>query len=54
MEIIYYFGSDKSIYDSLESLSKIKKNFIIKNIDNVTKKNFNDSILILDDSFKDF
>ena len=54
MEIIYYFGSDKSIYDSLESLSKIKKNFIIKNIDNITKKNFNDSILILDDSFKDF
>ena len=54
MEIIYYFGSDKSIYDSLESLSKIKKNFIIKNIDNFTKKNFNDSILILDDSFKDF
>ena len=53
MEIIYYFGSDKSIYDSLESLSKIKKNFIIKNIDNITKKNFNDSILILDDSFKD-
>ena len=38
MEIIYYFGSDKSIYDSLESLSKIKKNFIIKNIDNITKK----------------
>lgn len=54
MEIIYYFGSDKSIYDSLESLSDVKKNFIIKNIDNITKKNFNDSILILDDSFKDF
>ena len=54
MEIIYYFGSDKSIYDSLESLSKIKKNFIIKNIDNITKRNLNDSILILDDSFKDF
>ena len=54
MKTVYYFGKDTSIFDSLESLSQIKKSFLIKKIDNVTKKNFNDSVLILDDSFIDF
>ncbi len=54
MKTVYYFGKDTSIFDSLESLSQIKKSFLIKKIDNVTKKKFNDSVLILDDSFIDF
>ena len=54
MKTIYYFGKDTSIFDSLESLSQIKKSFLIKKIDNVTKKNLNDAVLILDDSFIDF
>ncbi len=54
MKTIYYFGKDTSIFASLENLSQIKKSFLIKKIDNVKKKNFNDSILILDDSFIDF
>lgn len=54
MKTIYYFGKDTSIFDSLESLSQIKKSFLIKKIDNVTKKKFNDSVLILDDSFIGF
>ncbi|MBV69025.1 MAG: hypothetical protein CMJ08_04405 [Pelagibacterales bacterium] len=54
MKTIYYFGKDTSIFDSLENLSQMEKSFLIKKIDNVTKKNFNDSVLILDDSFIDF
>ena len=54
MKTVYYFGKDTSIFDSLESLSQIKKSFLIKKIDNVTKKKFNDSVLILDDSFIGF
>ena len=54
MKIVYYLGKDTSIFESLESLSKIKKNFIIKRIDLVKNNNLNDSLLILDDSSKDF
>ena len=54
MKTIYYFGKDTSIFDSLENLSQMEKSFLIKKIDNVPKKNFNDSLLILDDSFIDF
>lgn len=53
MKIIYYYGKDTSIFESLESLSLIKKSFHIKKINNV-KINLNDEILILDDSCKDF
>ena len=38
MKIIYYFGKDASIFESLESLSKIKKSFNIKRIDNIENK----------------
>ncbi len=54
MKIVYYFGKDTSIFESIESLSQIKKSFLIKNIDNIKKKQFNNAVLILDDSFKDF
>ena len=54
MKIIYYLGKDISIFESLESLSKIKKSFLIKRIDFIENINLNDSILILDDSFKGF
>ncbi len=54
MKIVYYLGKDTSIFESLESLSKIKKNFIIKRIDLAKNNNLNDSLLILDDSSKDF
>ena len=54
MKKVYYFGSDTSIFDSLEGLSKIKKSFVIKRIDNTTKKNLKDTVLILDDGFEDF
>ena len=54
MKTVYYFGKDLSIYESLESLSKIKKSFLIKRIDNTKKKSLKNSILIIDDSFQDF
>ena len=46
MKIIYYLGKDASIFESLESLSKIKKVFLIKRIDFIEKINLNDSLLI--------
>ncbi len=54
MKTVYYFGKDLSIYESLESLSKIKKSFLIKRIDNAKKKSLKNSILIIDDSFQGF
>ncbi len=54
MKTIYFFGHDHSIYESLESLSKIKKSFLIKKIDKMEKKKLKSSLLIIDDSFKDF
>ena len=54
MKIIYYLGKDASIFESLESLSKIKKSFIIKRIDFIENINLNESLLILDDSSKGF
>ena len=54
MKTVYYFGKDLSIYESLESLSKIKKSFLIKRINNEKKKSLKDSILIIDDSFQGF
>ena len=54
MKVIYYFGRDTSIFESLESLSKIKKSFVIKRFDIMQKKGLNNTILVLDDSFKDF
>ena len=54
MKIIYYLGKDTSIFESLESLSKIKKSFIIKRIDFIENINLNDSLLILDDSSRGF
>jgi DNA-binding response OmpR family regulator len=54
MKIIYYLGKDASIFESLESLSKIKKSFIIKRIDFIENINLNDSLLILDDSSRGF
>jgi DNA-binding response OmpR family regulator len=54
MKIIYYLGKDASIFESLESLSKIKKSFIIKRIDFIENINLNESLLILDDSSKSF
>ena len=40
MKIIYYLGKDASIFESLESLSKIKKNFVIKRIDLTKQREF--------------
>ena len=54
MKIIYYLGKDASIFESLESLSKIKKSFIIKRIAFIENINLNESLLILDDSSKGF
>ncbi len=54
MKTVYYFGKDLSIYESLKSLSKIKKSFLIKRIDNAKKKSLKNSILIIDDSFQGF
>ena len=54
MKIVYYFGKDTSIYESLESIIKIKKKFVIKKINIYKNKNFKDDIFILDDSFKGF
>ena len=54
MKTVYYFGKDLSIYESLEGLSKIKKSFLIKRIDNAKKKSLKNSILIIDDSFQGF
>ena len=54
MKTVYYFGSDTSIFESLESLSKTKKSFLVKKIDYATEKYLDNNILILDDSFIDF
>ena len=54
MNRISYFGQDSSIFESLESLSKIKKSFLIKKVDLGKDKNSTNEILILDDSLKDF
>ena len=54
MKTVYYFGSDTSIFESLESLSKTKKSFLIRKIEHTTKKRLDNNILILDDSFIDF
>ena len=54
MKVVYYFGKDTSIYESLESIIKIKKKFVIKKINIYKNKNFENDIFILDDSFKEF
>ena len=54
MKIIYYFGKDTSIYESLERIIKIKKKFEIKKLDICKNKNFDNDIFILDDSYKEF
>ena len=54
MRIIYFVGKDFSIFESLESLSKIKKCFMIKKANNVIKEKLKDATLIIDDSSKDF
>ena len=54
MKKVYYFGKDSSIYESLESIIKTKKKFEIKKLDIKNKRNLQNSILILDDSIKEF
>ncbi len=54
MKIIYYFGKDNSIYESLNSIIKIKKKFKIKKLSTCKNKNFDNDIFILDDSYKEF
>ncbi len=54
MKIIYYFGKDTSIYESLDSIIKIKKKFGIKKSGIYKNKNFDNGIFILDDSYKEF
>tara|TARA_Y100001970_G_scaffold292318_1_gene433136 strand:+ start:8683 stop:9318 length:636 start_codon:yes stop_codon:yes gene_type:complete len=54
VKIIYYYGKDTSIYDSLQNIIRIKNKFILKKIDVYKNKNLESNILILDDSFKGF
>ena len=54
MKKVFYYGNDESIYNSLKSIIKIKKNFEIEKQNSFTKKSLEKDILILDDSFVNF
>ena len=52
-EIIYY-GKDTSIYESLNSIAKVKDSFKIIRNEVLKNKDFRNHIFILDDSYFDF
>ena len=54
MSIIYYFGSELSIYDSLKVIADSKKQFKMENIKNLKDKKLTEDFFILDESCKDF